>query len=669
MRLGAHGGEGSPAIRHPVVRFVDLEAPGPRAYTPSMAVRVPGGNGGAQLSWPARAVRSGRRRWRHFRRRWWWHGVRLVYHEAYAGTLDVVPLDHRRAERIASFLAEEGLLLRDDILIARHASLRNLLRVHDADYLESLQDPETMTRVFGAAVSDSEIEQVIEAQRMMVGGTILATILALRNRGVIVNLGGGLHHAERDRGGGFCLFNDVAVAITRLRASGYRDPVLVIDLDMHDGNGTRAVFAHDPTVHTYSLHAEHWGDPDAVASTAIALGNEVGDEMLLGTLLKTLPDVVGSVRPGLVIYIAGTDGAADDVLGSWKLTAGGLLRRDQFVMELLRRRGRTVPTVVVLGGGYGDHAWKYTARFAAWLMARRVIEPPPNELLLLQSFRRIRRSLDPAALTSDPADLSWDFTEADLVGVVPDATRPTRFLGYFSRHGVELLLERFGILDALRVRGYKDPEVEVDLSHPLGETVRIFGGPDRRELVMELRVNRSVRAVPELELLVIEWLLLQHPRAEFGPYRRPLPGQQFPGLGMLKDVLGWVVMLCEILGLDGVFYSPSSYHVAAQSRSLVRFLHPEHEARFRAVKAAVASLPLAEASQAIEQGRLRDAATGATVRWEGEPMVLPVARRLKDRVFSEAYEASVTAELERVRFVLAPAGEPAAAAGATVAPD
>jgi len=629
-----------------------------------MAVRVPGSDGAAQLSWPARVVRAGRRRLRHFRRRWWWHGVRLVYHEAYAGTLDVVPLDHQRAEKIASFLAEERLLLREDILIARHASLRNLLRVHDADYLESLQDPETMTRIFGATVSDAEVEQVIEAQRMMVGGTILATIVALRNRGVVVNLGGGLHHAERGRGGGFCLVNDVAVAIARLRATGYRDPVLVIDLDMHDGNGTRSVFAHDPTVYTYSLHAEHWGDPEAVASTAIALGNGVADEMLLGTLLKTLPDVVGSVRPGLVIYIAGTDGAADDVLGSWKLSAGGMLRRDQFVMELLRRRGRKLPTVVVLGGGYGDHSWKYTARFVAWLMTRRVIEPPPNELLLLQSFRRIRRSLDPAALTSDPSDLSWEFTEADLVGVLPDATRRTRFLGYFSRHGVELLLERFGILDALRVRGYGHPEVEVDLSHPLGETIRIFGGPDRNELVMELRVNRSVRVVPEFELLVIEWLLLQNPHAEFGPYRRPLPGQQFPGLGMLKDVFGWVVMLCEILGLDGIFWAPASYHVAAQSRNLVRFLQPEHEARFRAVKAAASGLSLAEASQAIEQGRLRDAVTGETVRWEGEPMVLPVSSRLKDLVFSEAYEARVVAELERVKFRFAPSGDGDATTGA-----
>jgi hypothetical protein len=128
---------------------------------------------------------------------------------------------------------------------------------------------------------------------------------------------------------------------------------------------------------------------------------------------------------------------------------------------------------------------------------------------------------------------------------------------------------------------------------------------------------------------------------------------------MLKDVLGWVVMLCEILGLDGVFYSPSSYHVAAQSRSLVRFLRPEHEARFRAMKTAMAGLSLAEASQAVDGGRLLEAGSGATVRWEGEPMVLPVSAPLKEQVFGEAYEAGVTAALEQVAFRLAGTVEPA----------
>jgi hypothetical protein len=358
-----------------------------------------------------------------------------------------------------------------------------------------------------------------------------------------------------------------------------------------------------------------------------------------------------------MIYIAGTDGAADDALGSWRLSGEGMLRRDQFVMELVRGRGRSVPTAVVLGGGYGERSWTYTARFVAWAMTGRVIEPPPNEHLLLQDFRRIRRELDPKALTSEPGDLSWSFTESDLVGILPEAPRHTRFLDYFSRHGVELVLERFDILDEMRVRGYEHPSVEVDLDHPLGETVRIFGDPYRSELLMELRVHRSTRAVPDFEMLVVEWLLLQNPRARFGPYRQPLPGQDHPGLGMLKDVLGWLVMVCEIVRLDGVYYSPSSYHVAAQSHHMVRFLLPEHEARYRAYRQALSTLPLADASRAFDDGRVRDAESGETVRWEGYPMVLPVSQRLKDLVFSDGYEERVAQEIDRISVQLAAPGD------------
>ena len=576
--------------------------------------------------------------------------MRFVYHKAYEGSLDVVPLDRRRAERVLSFLAGEGLALREDIRLPRHPSLRNLLRVHDAEYLESLQDPETMLRIFGAPVGDDDMEKVVEMQRMMVGGTILSTILALRNRGIAVNLGGGFHHAYRDSGGGFCLFNDIAVAVARLRAKGFKDPVLVVDLDMHDGNGTRSIFSHDPTVYTYSVHAEHWSDPEAVASTAIALGDGVGDELLLGTLLKTLPDVVASVKPQLVIYVAGTDGAADDKLGSWKLSADGLLRRDQFVVELVRGRGRAIPMVVVLGGGYGAGSWRYTARFAAWGMTGKTVEPPGSEQQLLQRFRRIERSLDPSSLTTEPGDSGWNLSDQDLAGILPEAPHETRFLGYFSRHGVELVLQKFGILDQLRALGFQHPTVDVDFSHPVGQTVRIFGDVGRNELIMELRVNRTSRPIKGLEVLVVEWLLLQNPRAHFGPYRRPLPGQEHPGLGMLKEVFGWLVVVSEMLELDGIYYAPSSYHVAAQSRRLVRFLLPEHEARFRAYQEALEGLPLPEASQAVDEGRVVDAGTGESMGWEGFPMVLPVSETLKGMVRGDDYEARVAGALEHLDF-------------------
>ncbi len=613
---------------------------------------------GTRRGLTGRVVREARRRWRCLRRAWTHREVRFVYHPDYAHSLTGVPMDRRRAERVLAFLVEEGLVDRADLEVPRSASLRNLLRAHTAGYLEALERSDALVRILGLTLSDEDAERVLELQRTVVGGTIQATRLALQGRGIAVNLGGGFHHAHRDSGQAFCAFNDIAVAIARLRARGFREPILVVDLDLHDGNGTRSIFALDPTVYTYSVHNEHWGDTRAEAATAIALGAGVTDEVYLGTLLKTLPDVAESFQPGMVIYLAGADPAADDQLGNWKITAEGMLTRDRFVTELFRRRRRPLPMVVLLAGGYGARAWRYPARYLAWLASARVIEPPGTEELTLMRFRRLVDQLDPAALTSEPGDFSWRLTDEDLVGIVPGGARPTRFLRYFSRRGLELVLERVGIFDQLRLRGFDHPAIDLELDHPLGQTLRIFGGPDRSELLVELRVDRSARVVPGSEVLVIEWLLLQNPRSEFGPFRRPLPGQKYPGLGMLKELFGWLVVVCERLGLDGIYYAPSSFHVAAQSRKLVRFVDPGHEARFRVLERVLEGLPLAEASRAVSEGRVVEAATGDPLKWEGWPMVLPVSDRLKSKLLGDGSEREVAQAPPSPDLRLEPAAAP-----------
>ncbi len=595
-----------------------------------------------------------RRGWRRMRRYWRVPQVRFVYHDTYARTLDGAPIDPMRGEKILGFLIEEGLLDEDEISVPRQPAVRSLLRVHDADYLEAVtHDAEIAERIFGERIGDAEIEQMVELQRLAVGGTIQATRLALQGRSVAINLSGGFHHAYRDHGMGFCIFNDIAVAIARLRAKGFREPVLVVDLDIHDGNGTRSIFAHDSTVHTYSVHNENWGDTEAKASTAIALGADVGDEVYLGTLLKTLPDAMITSKPGLVIYVAGTDPAADDKLGNWKISADGMFRRDRLVVELLRRARRRVPLVILLAGGYGNESWRYSARFFSWLISGKVAKTPNNAEMVLRRFRRIRSSLEPGDLTAEPGSYSWQLSEEDLLGVLPDAPRRTRFLSHFSLQGVELLLERLRLLDQLRLLGFRHPSVEIDLSGSVGDTVRVWSEPDRRELLMELRVNRNPRLVSGCEVLVIEWLLLQNPRAHFGPYRRPLPGQKHPGLGLLKEVFGWLVVMAEVLELDGIYYVPSSYHVAIQSRRRVRFLEPEHEALMQGLEKLFAGMSLAEASNLIADGRVVDEATGKPLDWQGYPMVLPVSQNLRERVSGEAYEAGVAEALTRLELVVA----------------
>ncbi|HLE60473.1 MAG TPA: hypothetical protein VI700_02955, partial [Thermoanaerobaculaceae bacterium] len=213
-----------------------------------------------------------RRQWRRLRYAVRPPKVRFIYVPAYERHTAGVPMDPLRADRILAFLSNERLVRREEISPPQPAALKNVLLVHAPEYLEALQRPETLTDILGVPVSDNELEQVLDLQRLMVGGTIQATRWALTTQSVAVNLGGGFHHAGRARGAGFCVFNDMAIAIARLRQRGFAEPALVVDLDLHDGNGTREIFAADPSVHTFSVHNEHWGDTTAVAATSIALG-------------------------------------------------------------------------------------------------------------------------------------------------------------------------------------------------------------------------------------------------------------------------------------------------------------------------------------------------------------------------------------------------------------
>jgi acetoin utilization deacetylase AcuC-like enzyme len=582
--------------------------------------------------------------------------VSLVHDPAYERALAGVAIDPLRADRVLAFLIAERLVRHDEISVARPAALKNLLLVHTPDYLEALQRPQTLTAIFGIDLDDQEAERLIDLQRLQSGGTIQASRLALASGRTAVNLGGGYHHAESDRGTGFCIFNDIAVAIARLRARGFAGRVLVIDLDLHDGNGTRALFANDETVHTLSIHNRHWGDTMAVESTSLALGPQIGDDAYLEALRRTLPPVVERFRPELAFYVAGCDVADDDPLGDWCLSDDGVLARDRFVVELLRPAA--VPTVVVLGGGYGDEAWSYTARFLAWLLSGAVVEPPAAEELTLLRFRQIRSRLDPRRLTQVSEGDDWELTEDDLVGIVPGVPHQTRFLGYYSRVGLELMLERFGILEQLRARDFRAPTLQFELDHPLGPTLRIWSDAGRQELLVELRVNRSTRALPGHEVLVLEWLLLQNPRLPFDGSRRRLPGQNHPGLGLLREFFSLLVVLCETLELDGVLFTPSTYHVADLGSRLGSFVDPGQAALFRAMRVSLGGLGLDQASEAVAAGRLLDTRTGAPVTWTASPMVVPVSPALRARIAGPNYERAVAEAAAALALRLVP---PAAA--------
>ena len=573
------------------------------------------------------------------------HGrrVHFVYHTGYEYSIGGVAWDPLRAQRTIAYLLDRGLIGERDLSVPIPASLENIARVHTAEYLDRLDHPETMESVLGFSVTDEGWQGLIDVQRLMTGGTIQATRLALRTGCDAVNLGGGFHHADAERGAGFCIVNDVAVAIKRLRAKGYGHRILVVDLDIHDGNGTRIVFRDDPTVYTLSIHNETWDDRPAVADSTIALGPDVDDARYLEVIRRELPPIVAAHKAALVLYVAGVDPAADDQIGNWHISEEGLLTRDRMVLEEVKRDGRRVPLVVVLGGGYGGKAWRYSARFYAWMLAGEELDPREDIDAIVRRFRRIESE---AAGETQPRDSAWGLSDEDLLPGLAGAA-DSRMLSEYTKVGFELQLERLGILNQVRAKGFAAPTVTLDTSE-LGNTIRLFGNADRAELLMELRLRRDRLALPGMEMLYVEWLLLQNPRAHFTADRSRLPGQEKPGLGLLREIVALLVLICEQIELDGIMFVPAHYYMAVLGRRHLRFIHAADAAAFDAMQEAVSERALADATHLIDQGAVVDKATNVPIKWHAPPMVLPVSRRLWQSLNGTGFEE----EYSRIRSQL-----------------
>ena len=181
----------------------------------------------------------------------------------------------------------------------------------------------------------------------------MAGCLALRD-GIGFNIGGGYHHAFADHGEGFCAIHDVAIAIRRLQTDGLIERALILDVDVHHGNGTAAIFANDPSVFTLSLHQENNYPVEKPPSKLdVHLADGVGDDEYCGLLADAFEKGLGSVEPQLVMYLAGADPYREDQLGGLGMSIEGLKRRDRLVFDLARKRG--IPVAVTLAGGYAVH--------------------------------------------------------------------------------------------------------------------------------------------------------------------------------------------------------------------------------------------------------------------------------------------------------------------------
>ena len=243
-----------------------------------------------------------------------------------------------------------GYVRREHLHDPVRVDVEDLLRVHTSPYVQQVTDgtlPAAEQRRIGLPWSESFVERAWRVVR----GTIEASEAALTH-GVAMNLAGGTHHAFPDRGEGFCTFNDVAVAIRRLQALGMIRRAVVIDLDVHQGNGTHACFAADDSVFTFSMHgANNFPFHKVPGTLDIELADGTGDVAYLELLDEHLPRVLRAARADLVVYLAGADPHEGDRLGRLKLSFDGLRRRDTMVLQACREIG--LPVCITIAGGYG----------------------------------------------------------------------------------------------------------------------------------------------------------------------------------------------------------------------------------------------------------------------------------------------------------------------------
>ena len=237
--------------------------------------------------------------------------------------------------------------------------------VHDPDYVEevlSCKVPPEKERRIGFPITP----RVSRRAEMSPGGTWLAARLALRH-GFAANGAGGSHHALYDTGAGYCVFNDLAVAAHRLIAEGAVGRILIVDCDVHQGDGTASLTAGREDIVTFSMHGEkNFPARKAASDVDVPLADGTGDEAYLAALAAHLPPLVDAVQPDLVFYQAGVDPHEADKLGRLALTDAGLEARDRFVMRAATARG--VPLASVLGGGYGNDRMAVARRHARTML-------------------------------------------------------------------------------------------------------------------------------------------------------------------------------------------------------------------------------------------------------------------------------------------------------------
>jgi acetoin utilization deacetylase AcuC-like enzyme len=274
---------------------------------------------------------------------------KLIYHPRYDLNLGAHVFPSQKFKLIAQALLDEKIAGADDFVEPSPASDEDILRVHTPDWVNKLKTG-TLTASEVMKLEIPYSTELRDAVWLAAGGSILAGQCALRD-GFACNIGGGFHHAYPGHGEGFCAIHDVAVAIRALQARWAVRTAMVVDTDVHHGNGTAAIFQNDETVFTLSIHQENnYPAHKPPSNVDLHMWDRADDDEYLGALIPAVQKALDEFRPGILFYIGGADPFCEDQLGGLSLTKKGLMERDRKVFEEARKRG--IPVATALAGGY-----------------------------------------------------------------------------------------------------------------------------------------------------------------------------------------------------------------------------------------------------------------------------------------------------------------------------
>jgi acetoin utilization deacetylase AcuC-like enzyme len=279
--------------------------------------------------------------------------LKVAFSEIYKYEL---PEGHRfpmvKYELLPEQLLYEGTLKEDNFFHPTKLQKEQLLLTHTNEYLTKLEE-QTLTRKESIKIGFPMTPKLVERGKIIAGGTYECALQAMQH-GVALNVAGGTHHSFSDHGEGFCVFNDIAIASNLLISQSVVKKILIVDLDVHQGNGTANIFQNEPRVFTFSMHGEkNYPTKKEKSDLDIPMPDKTEDYFYLHNLYNTLPQLIDEVEPDIIFYLSGVDILESDKLGRLNVSKLGCKQRDEYVLKTCKNNG--IPVCVAMGGGYSPH--------------------------------------------------------------------------------------------------------------------------------------------------------------------------------------------------------------------------------------------------------------------------------------------------------------------------